>query len=58
MQDIPKNALVGGTNSTKVANGTTAATGATSGYVYDYGATGNGSGKVWGMDGNGAFVVP
>ena len=52
MQDVPTNPL---TVSTSVINGTTATAGA--GFIYDYGTTGNGTGKVWGVDQNGALVA-
>ena len=49
----PKNPLVPAANASIVLNGRTAQ--ANCGFVYDYAANA-GSGKIWGIDGNGALI--
>ena len=55
MQNAPENQLQN--NSSAVKNGTAVAAGDTQGFVYDYGATGNGSGRFWGIDKNTAGTL-
>jgi len=53
LQAAPSNPL---TNSTTVTDGDgTTATGLSGGFIYDYNS-GNGTGRVWGVDGAGALV--